>query len=789
MRHVISTLFVMAAFLWGGAFAYLSLTVRTMWENVSLMVLGTVSILVLIYWGRIIGGFRYHQQRQKFLQHGASALAPAVEAALFDCQGKTIWTTHPNAYPNQQEFMRKLIARVDSADQTAMVRQMIENRQRGELLLSGGSNGIGKEQKWRLLMATPVEGSPLTGKTGLMVTLRDVTPYFENYNQLRHTYQMLENFIDSAPFGLYYSSKTDDILGLNHTLAEWLGVKKDEVIGQPVSQFLTSSDGIVAGNVRKNGPEFQAMIYHSPADPQQRHCPTVLCRVDHLSAHLSLSDISLENAFLEAPLSTVIIEESGTIVSCNMAFRAMIGEHNNTDKGLYALLQEHAAQDVSAKIQTSFQTQTIQPPFELRFKEGQLQTTAYPSRPLRGGNKKPQMMLQFIDISEQKRLEGQFIQSQKMQAVGQLAGGIAHDFNNLLTAMIGFCDLLLQRYLPNDPSYTDVVQIKQNANRAANLVRQLLAFSRQQTLQPKIIQITDHLVELATLLRRLIGADIELRMVHGRDLWSVKADISQLEQVIINLAVNARDAMKSGGVLSIVTSNFHLSKQQQHRHELIASGDYVMIEVIDTGSGIAPEHIEFIFEPFFSTKEVGEGTGLGLSTVYGIVKQTGGFILVDSKIGQGTTFKMLLPRYVGKIDDLMTEQRAPSDVPVSDLTGGGTILLVEDEDAVRMFSARALREKGYRVLEADSGEAALTIVNQGEKFDLLVTDVVMPKMDGPTLSKKIRDIHPETKTIFISGYTEDTFRKNLDHNTKIHFLSKPFTLKDLAGKVKEVLTI
>jgi two-component system cell cycle sensor histidine kinase/response regulator CckA len=393
-------------------------------------------------------------------------------------------------------------------------------------------------------------------------------------------------------------------------------------------------------------------------------------------------------------------------------------------------------------------------------------------------------MLQFLDISEQKRLERQFIQSQKMQAVGQLAGGIAHDFNNLLTAMIGYCDLLLQRYLPNDPAYSDVVQIQQNANRAADLVRQLLAFSRQQTLQPKVVYITDHLNQLSDLLRRLIGAGIELKMIHGRDLWPVKVDVSQLGQVIMNLAVNARDAMTS--VLTIRTSNYQCLKQQRMGHDLVAKGDYVMIEVMDTGQGIPPEHLEHIFEPFFSTKEVGEGTGLGLSMVYGIMKQTGGFVLVDSVLNEGTTFRILLPRHEGGEEEASAP---PIETSSKDLTGGGTILLVEDEDAVRMFSARALREKGYRVIEADSGEAALETLKNGERFDLLVTDVVMPKMDGPTLSKKVRDLYPETKTIFISGYTEDTFRKNLDHNAKIHFLPKPFTLKDLASKVKEVLTL
>src|SRR5437763_360736 len=235
--------------------------------------------------------------------------------------------------------------------------------------------------------------------------------------------------------------------------------------------------------------------------------------------------------------------------------------------------------------------------------------------------------LHFIDVTEQKSLEIQFAQSQKIQAVGQLAGGVAHDFNNLLTAMIGFCDLLLLRFQPGDPSFGDIMQIQQNANRAANLVRQLLAFSRQQTLQPRIIDITDVLVELSHLLRRLIGENIELKVVHGRDLGLAKVDQGQLEQVIINLAVNARDAMQGGGTLTIRTANLSQANTVRRGHEVMPAGDYVQIEVADTGTGIAKEHLARIFEPFFSTKEGGSGPALGLSTVYGIVKQTGGLIL------------------------------------------------------------------------------------------------------------------------------------------------------------------
>ncbi|WP_419902558.1 response regulator [Kiloniella sp.] len=352
--------------------------------------------------------------------------------------------------------------------------------------------------------------------------------------------------------------------------------------------------------------------------------------------------------------------------------------------------------------------------------------------------------------------------------------------------MIGFSDLLLLRHRPGDQSFADIMQIKQNANRAANLVRQLLAFSRQQTLQPRRLNVTDIIAELAHLLRRLIGETIELRITHGRDLGDVKADQGQLEQVIINLAVNARDAMDQGGVLEIITSNVIVDTTYKVKGEEIPPGDYVLVKVQDSGHGIPTEIMDRIFDPFFSTKEVGAGTGLGLSTVYGIVKQSGGFVFVDSTADEGTVFSLLLPHYREEVGEI---EVIAADVPqAQDLTGRGNILLVEDEDAVRSFSARALENKGYNVFEANSGEAALEILQQDDvTVDLVVTDVVMPRMDGPTLVKKLYETHPDVKVIFISGYTEDSFRKSLDVNSAIEFLPKPFSLKQLASKVKEVL--
>jgi two-component system cell cycle sensor histidine kinase/response regulator CckA len=388
----------------------------------------------------------------------------------------------------------------------------------------------------------------------------------------------------------------------------------------------------------------------------------------------------------------------------------------------------------------------------------------------------------MIDTTEQKKIEQQFYQAQKIQAVGQLAGGIAHDFNNLLTAIIGFCDLLLQRVMPNDPSYADIMQIKQNSNRASTLVKQLLAFSRRQSLQPRVISAKNILTEISSLLRRLIGSQINFRVVNEKNLWPVKADVSQLEQVIINIVVNARDAMNGKGDLTVETSNYTNTIQQSVGNDVLLPGDYVLIRISDSGCGIAADLIPSIFDPFFSTKELGQGTGLGLAMVYGIVKQTGGAIGVESKVGSGAVFSVYLPRCHD--EDVIVETKNPV---ISDITGNETILLVEDEEAIRIFAGRALRDKGYRVIEAANGEIALSLIEQGNIPDILITDVSMPKMDGPALQNAVHQHIPNIPVIFTSGYAEETFRQNLSKDQTICFLPKPFTIRELASKVRDII--
>jgi two-component system cell cycle sensor histidine kinase/response regulator CckA len=360
-------------------------------------------------------------------------------------------------------------------------------------------------------------------------------------------------------------------------------------------------------------------------------------------------------------------------------------------------------------------------------------------------------------------------------------------------------DFLLIAHKPTDPSFKDIDQIRQNANRAASLVRHLLAFSRKQTLRPQMLNLGEVLSDLSVLLRRLIGEKVRLDVVHGRDLWPVKADLSQFEQVIVNLAVNARDAMPDGGALTIRTKNVSADESAQFAYKGMPAAEYVMIEVSDTGTGIAPDIRDKIFEPFFTTKEVGKGTGLGLSTVYGIVKQTGGFIYPESEAGQGALFRIFIPRHIPREDPALQRVDAPAitgalaaagemaQLGQTDLTGRGTILLVEDEEGLRTLNARGLASRGYTVLEAGNGlEAIDKLKSNGGKVDLVVSDVVMPEMDGPTMLNELRRTNPGLKIIFVSGYAEEAFEKNLPAGG-YEFLAKPFTLRELISKVKETM--
>jgi two-component system cell cycle sensor histidine kinase/response regulator CckA len=490
------------------------------------------------------------------------------------------------------------------------------------------------------------------------------------------------------------------------------------------------------------------------------------------------AETGVSDMFRDAPMGMAFANTDGKLADANRAFAGFFGMQTSlAGRSLLELVEQNDRASVGGLI-----SKGVAGSVELRAADKSEHAAELFVHPLKDGG----VILYLLDVSEQKALETKFAQSQKMQAVGQLAGGVAHDFNNLLTVIIGNSEFLLMRHHAGDPSFKEINEIHQNALRAATLVGQLLAFSRKQTLQPKMLEVRDVISDLAILLKRLLREGVDLTLNQGADLWPIHADEAQLSNAIINLVVNARDAMPNGGIVTISTANESFASPTTMGTGIMPAGDYVRIDVADTGTGISKEHLGKIFDPFFTTKPVGQGTGLGLATVYGIIKQTGGFITVDSQIGKGTAFRIYLPRY--RADASAAPVIEPERAVPRDVTGQDTILLVEDEEAVRSFAARALRMRGYEVLEAPGGEEALEIVRtHTATIHLLVTDVVMPNMDGPTLVRAVKKLRPDMAVIFMSGYAEEAFRRNDEKAEDLHFLPKPFGLKQLAAKVKDVL--
>lgn len=673
-----------------------------------------------------------------------------------------------------------------------------------------GGDGI----EWLRVSAYPLQSAPGYA----LWAVEDITARRRMEQTIHEEQAKLVDFLENAPIGFYSVDETGRFLFANNAFASWLGYTAEEMLANELhlheimaarpapgvapfrpAGYDTDDGGHEVLLQGRDGSPVQVYIGQTEVRGENGQVRTRSVARDltperEWEQALRRSEQRFARFFEDAPVGIVLLDAEGRVTESNRAWRALVAPVDQKligrritdfvaaeDDGKVTTWLSRVVSDAELAAPTDVRLRTTNDAGVNRI------ATMYVSRMDDGQGGVYGLIVHFLETTEQRSLEEQFAQGQKMQAVGKLAGGIAHDFNNLLTAMIGFCDLLLLRHSPGDQSFGDIMQIKQNANRAAGLVRQLLAFSRQQTLQPRILSMTDVLGDLSNLLRRLIGANIKLNMVHGRDLGLVRADQGQVEQVIINLAVNARDAMSEGGELTIETSNESLLTSRRHGGEPVPAGDYVVVKVSDSGIGIPKENLEHIFEPFFTTKEVGAGTGLGLSTVYGIVKQTGGYVLVDSTPGKGTAFTIMLPFHAASSSAVKAVET--SDQPAAaETTGAGTVLVVEDEDAVRLFSARALRAKGYKVLEARTGEAAMELMGVIEEpIDLLITDAVMPEMDGPTLIKNVRDTMPDMPVICISGYAEETFRNRLGEDTDIHFLPKPFSLAQLAGKVKEVM--
>ena len=496
--------------------------------------------------------------------------------------------------------------------------------------------------------------------------------------------------------------------------------------------------------------------------------------------------------FQSAPFGIAMLGSDGRIVSANSAFCRLVldgaastGVSAADALGRAADPAARAAVDEGLKQVISGRAHNV--PIEITAGAKRDHVTRVYMSPFAAGGAREAAILYVVDATEQKALEARFAQSQKMEVVGKLAGGIAHDFNNMLTAILGFSDMLLTMHRPKDVAYKDIMNIKSSANRAAELVRKLLALARQQTLQNECVSLGEVLSDESSLLKRYLGEKSELKISTAPDLWYVMTDKHEFVQALFNLITNAKDAMPEGGTLSIRARNVPERETQKFEHREFAHGEYVLIEVGDTGHGMSREVMDKIFEPFFTTKAIGKGTGLGLASVYGMVKQSGGYIYPDSEVGKGTTFRIYLPRHHPE-DDVVAPKREKKEQRAADLTGTGRVLLVEDEEVVRNFAARALKRQGYKVLEAASGVEALEVMEKHKgKIDIVVSDVVMPEMDGPTLLKELRKTNPDLKIIFVSGYPNDAFKAALgDEN--FAFLPKPFSLPQLAAKVKEELS-
>ncbi len=679
----------------------------------------------------------------------------------------------------------------------------------------GGEEEARLAPRWFRISVQPMPPDPRSGRKGALTVWQvdEITMDRAREEASFAKVQAAIAYLDSAPAGFFTADTDGTIEYLNATLAQWLGLDLSEVAGRALklAEIMSAdSAALIAPNgrgqgqgatrrfdldlVKADGTSLPVRILHrlprAGTSGGLAHA-LVLNRGPGEAEEAGAAELRFARLFHSAPIAIATVDANGFISATNAAFMRLFGAAGD-DGGkvsLDSMVEPDSHQALRRALDAAFARQGLIEPVDIAFagdKERSGRIYLSPIEQTDGDNEAA--IAYAIDTTEQRALEMQIAQGQKMQAVGQLAGGIAHDFNNMLTAIIGFSDFLLMNHRPTDPAFQDIMNIKQNANRAAGLVRQLLAFSRQQTLRPQLLALGDVLSELSILLSRLLGENIELKLDQAFDLWPVKADLHQFEQVIINLAVNARDAMPDGGKLVIRTANISEPDSRELGERHITPGEYVLIEVSDTGTGMSPEVKHKIFEPFFSTKEIGRGTGLGLSTVYGIVKQTGGYIFAESEQGTGTIMRVYLPRYIESAAEVEQGKIERRPEKPKDLTGRGTVLLVEDEDAVRSFAARALGQRGYHVLQATTGTEALEVFanHQGE-VDLVVSDVVMPEMDGPTLCEHLRRERPDLKVIFISGYAEDSFRQHLAENADFMFLQKPFDLKELAAAVKAAL--
>ncbi|MCF8476181.1 MAG: response regulator [Pseudolabrys sp.] len=687
--------------------------------------------------------------------------------------------------------------------------------------------GQGSEAaRWLRMRVRPLGASKRDARMTVW-SIADVTRERARQENVFQELQHAIDYLDHAPAGFFSADAAGDVVYLNATLAAWLdhdlaqvglgSLKLTDIVAGEGAALLTTinaSPGDVKTEVldldlkTRGGKPVPVRLYHKVAFgadgvPGVSRTLVLNRAKDDGTDPQRAAEVRFMRFFQNTPMAIATVDKLGGIARSNARFASSFEGMMGEGRSILTVVAERDRPALEAAIAKAAAGEGDIAPVEARLiGQGDRWANFFVSAIEEEDRDGEAAIVYALETTAQRTLEDRINQQQKMESVGQLAGGIAHDFNNVLSAIMMATDFLLNAHKPTDPSFQDIIQIKQNANRAAALVRQLLAFSRKQTLRPQVLDLGEALSDLGMLLKRLIGEKVTFRgVVFGRDLWPVKVDISQFEQVVVNLAVNARDAMPEGGTLTMRTANVTAEECAQFAYKGMPIADYVMVEVGDTGTGIPPEIIDKIFEPFFSTKEVGKGTGLGLSTVYGIVKQTGGFVYADSEPGR-TSFRIFLPRHIPgaeeqelvaapsiepALDSASSAAASMAKAASADLTGHGVILLVEDEEGLRALNARGLTSRGYTVLEAGNGVEAIEVLEKQGHVDLVVSDVVMPEMDGPSLLKELRGRDPDVKFIFVSGYAEEAFAKNLPSDEQYNFLAKPFTLKQLVAEVKKTL--
>ena len=680
--------------------------------------------------------------------------------------------------------------------------------------------------RWLRITVKPFGHVDLPHTTGPAVlwTMTDITGHRAQQANERYFLERRLSFLEDVPAGILVASEEGRIEYVNRRLSESLALAPDVADGDLWLTDIVAGDGaqllralrlddegpcprIDLDLVRNDGTRHPSCLIvqpHARSTTASTHAgdqakprafaAIVLDRDDEAegTGDQPVANAKFEGFFRSAPFGIATLTSDGTISGANGAFSRMVLEGKQVaGRDAFQILSrdadEEKCSELRAALDDAFAGKANIAPIEFSVGETQEFTRRlFLSSLSTAKTAERAVALYVVDASDEKALERKYAQSQKMEAVGKLAGGIAHDFNNVLTAIIGFSDLLMLSHRPGDHAYNNIQNIRSSANRASELVKKLLAFSRRQTLEPTVLQLNEVVTDLSVILNRLLGEQIELKISSGRDVWAVKADRSQIDQVVINLAVNARDAMPDGGRLTVRTKNISERESQRIADKAIVCGEYVMIELEDTGVGMDQEIMGKIFEPFFTTKDIGKGTGLGLSTVYGIIKQTGGYIFADSKVGRGTVFRVYLPRHAQTEPPAQAETIVAAPARPRDLTGKGRILIVEDEDAVRIFATEALKRQGYEVLQAADGLEALDIMEDNNfAVDIVVSDVKMPEMDGPTLYREVRAKRPDLKFIFVSGYADDAFGNEKQPEDDFVFLPKPYTLAQIAETVKE----